>query len=216
MCGAAALSMVFKSFDISLEQAQIWEEVRTQVADGTWIAMSNRIAAFALDHGLRAVVMKAVQPIAVLARCWGSQVRVIINRRLAPDSSLGHFTVLAGITSDAVIEHDPQFGPNLSISNASLLQLWTPNAPYPQCDITGNFMIVFDRPGATPLTEVCAANHEQPRTLTCPNPNCSGKSVPFGIVPAVGCAFSDCGQRTCVEVVCPWCNADVYPHAVGP
>ena len=215
MCGAASLSMVFKSFDISLDQADIWQEVSTLDQKGTRYAMTYLMGGFALRHGLRAVIVKVrqpIQPILVLASCWASQIRVVINRRLAPDSLLGHFTVLAGITPETVIEHDPQNGANLAMLNASLVELWTPNAQCPPCEITGNIMIAFDQPGAAPSTEVCAANHPQPAALTCPNRDCAGKSVPFGIVPAVGCAFRDCDRRTWDEVVCPWCNADVYPQ----
>jgi hypothetical protein len=212
MCGAAALSMVFKSFGINLDQAQIWQEVSTPDSMGTRYAMTYLMGAFALKHGLRAVIAKISEPLPALARCWGRQVRVIINRRLAADSLLGHFTVLAGMTSDAVIEHDPQNGPSLAMPNANLLELWSQNAPCPPCEITGNIMIAFDQPGAASPAEVCDAHHEQPATLPCPNPNCSGKSLPFGIVPAVGCAFRDCSQRTWAKVVCPWCDAGVLPR----
>jgi Peptidase C39 family len=216
MCGAAALVMVFKSFGLTADQTQIWQQVRTQAADGTWYAMSDSIGAFALNNGLRAVIARINQPIPVLATSWDNQVRVIINRRLAQDSFLGHFTVVAGITTGAVIEHDPQNGPNLPMPDATLLQLWTANGPCPPCEITGNIMIAFDQPGPTPPAEVCAAHHGQPSALTCESTTCQGKAVPFGIVPAVGCAYQECAQRTWEVVICPWCNAEVTPPSLNP
>ena len=82
MCGAAALSMVYRSLDLSCSQQEAWGEVAQLDRTGRLAAMTHLLARDATRRGLAAVVVQATDPWAILGRAVAGEVRVILNHRL--------------------------------------------------------------------------------------------------------------------------------------
>ena len=161
-CGAAALCMVLRDFGIDLSQERIWDEIKSPVAPSRpneFRIKTFRLAAFALKYGLDAVVGRLREPFGFLEnlRCEHGY-RLILNHRVRPDSSLGHFSVFVktGKTStdeQTVWLHDPQKGPDRKISATELADLWKPTGQ--NCEITGNIAVLFFRADPDNLADTC-------------------------------------------------------------
>ena len=100
MCGAAALSMVYRSLDLSCSQQEAWGEVAQLDRTGRLAAMTHLLARDATRRGLAAVVVQATDPWAILGRAVAGEVRVILNHRLKTESSWGHYTVLVDVDDE--------------------------------------------------------------------------------------------------------------------
>ncbi len=164
-CGAAALGMVLRSFGIEAEQDDIWDRVKTS-AGTKYRTLTFALAKEARRRSVAAVLGRLRDPWPFLEQCSreaaevpNADFRFVLNHRVRPDSPLGHFSVLVDCRTEdnAVVLHDPQFGPNRTLTAAELRELWTPAGE--ACEITGCVGILFWRPEHT----------EQPdRELTCP------------------------------------------------
>lgn len=199
-CGAAALAMVYASLGIAVPQAEIWQAVAEPNRQGVRTARTYRLARHALEHGLAAVVFQAAQPWEVLRHCWEHEIRVILNHRLRSDSRLGHFSVLAGIGSEEVLLHDPQFGPAQRRTRAELLRLWLPTAG--ESEIVGNVLVaVAPRVACDAVCPQC--QRPLPTRLRCP---ACGSTVALAPGRAWGCVWADCPGRLWRYLFCPQCD----------
>src|SRR5688572_8638910 len=109
-CGAAALSMVYRSLGLECRQDDVWARLRIS-SRSRGAARAHILAADALMQGLSALVVQVRSPWAFLTECSKAGVAVILNHRLSEHSPLGHYTVLDGIEAEMAWVHDPQFGP---------------------------------------------------------------------------------------------------------
>jgi len=147
-CGAAALCMVLQDFGVNVSQERIWDAIKTPVPSkpGEFRTETYRLAAFAREHGVDAIVGRFREPFAFLEQlCCEQGYRLILNHRLRADSPLGHFTVFVKTEKTAegqmIILHDPQKGPNRQISQAELAELWKPMGQ--NSEISGNVGVLF-------------------------------------------------------------------------
>jgi Peptidase C39 family len=201
MCGAAALSMVYRSFGIRCSQAELWARLTDPVASTNVGARSYLLANDALSRGLSALVLRAKDPLRTLENCHVRQLRAILNHRPRRDSSNGHFTVLVDFVADQVVVHDPLAGPNTHILKSDLLELWQPLAG--ASEITGNVLVVVsrDRQSAPPCHQCGKAI---PETIDCPG---CGQSIALRPASVLGCITPICPERAWETLFCPRCDA---------
>src|ERR1051326_5901838 len=90
MCGAAALSMVYRSLGLDVYQDEIWPHIIGKNARGDECARTHRLAADAIGRGFAALVMQAREPWDILAS-HESGVRMILNHRPTREAWTGHY-----------------------------------------------------------------------------------------------------------------------------
>jgi hypothetical protein len=200
MCGAAALSMVYRSFQKPVAQAEIWPKIAKHNRFGSLTSATHLMTQDALQRGFAALAIQAANPLVVLRRCQDSGIRVILNHRLKEDVAAGHYTVLVDLADDHVVLHDPFFGPSRRVPHAALLDLWRPR--YLNAEIAGNILIGIARaPTVPPPCPLC-------RTPIPPHVNCPqcAKPVPLQPTSLLGCVGRDCPGRLWHHVCCPFCD----------
>src|SRR5438552_680660 len=89
MCVAAALCMVYRSFGLACEQAEVWDHV-ARGSRGRRLARTQLLCKDALRRGLSALIVQGRDPWAALRRCAADGLRVILNHRLSPTKREGH------------------------------------------------------------------------------------------------------------------------------
>ena len=203
MCGAAALSMVYRSLDLSCSQQEAWGEVARRDRDGRLAARTHLLARDALRRGLAAVVVEVADPWPVLGRAVAAEVRVILNHRLKAESSSGHYTILVDVDDEHVTLHDPHFGPFRRIDRQEFLDLWLPGSD--PSEIVGHVLVGIET--RSELRWDCAeCGTEVPTTTTCPG---CGATIRLRPVAVLGCIRADCGNRVWRRVFCPECDRGV-------
>src|SRR5262245_50912492 len=85
MCGAASLSMVYRSFDRAIAQAEVWPRIAKTNRVGSLAAATHLIAQDALNRGFVALAIQAKYPLQVLRLCQDNGIRAILNHRLKED-----------------------------------------------------------------------------------------------------------------------------------
>lgn len=199
-CGAACLSMVYRSFGQEVPQRLIWPLIAKKNQYGSIASTTHLMAADATTRGLSAVAVQARYPLEVLRLCRESGIHAILNHRLSPDSPAGHYTVLVDIDATHVTLHDPYFGPSRRLTHSVLLDLWQPRIP--NSEIVGNFLIgVASDPTPTAPCEVC--HTKLPPSIPCPR--CKN---PVSLQPGVllGCLNASCDARMWNYLCCPVCD----------
>jgi hypothetical protein len=153
-CGAACLSMVYRSFGEEVPQAEIWPAIAKRTASGSLASTTHLMVQDAVNRGFSAVAIQARHPLQVLRLCREYGIHVILNHRLRREAPAGHYSVLVDLDDKTVVLHDPFDGPSRRLSHAELLELWQPN--FPNSEITGNVLIaIAARPLASPACEFC-------------------------------------------------------------
>jgi hypothetical protein len=199
-CGAACLSMVYRSFGKEVPQAEIWAAIAKENRFGSLASTTHLMAQDALTRGLCAVAIQARHPLQVLRICRAGGIRAILNHRMKPDSPTGHYSVLAGLDSKNVVFHDPSSGPSQSLPHAELLDLWQPRSI--DSEIVGNVLIaVSAEPMAVPACEFC-------HTPILSEVECPRCNKPVGLQPAaiLGCMNNGCIARMWNYICCPACD----------
>ncbi|HVP00898.1 MAG TPA: cysteine peptidase family C39 domain-containing protein [Bryobacteraceae bacterium] len=199
-CGAACLSMVYKSFGKDVPQASVWPLIAKQNRFGSVASTTHLMAAHALSQGLSALAIQARHPIQVLRICREKGVRAILNHRPRLDAVTGHYTVLVDIDDKTVVIHDPASGPSRRMSHAELLQLWQPASA--NSEIAGNVLIgiAADAP-PIPACEFC--HTPIPAKIDCPK---CGKAVSLSPAALLSCIRDGCIARMWNYVACPTCD----------
>jgi hypothetical protein len=164
-CGAACLSMVYRSFGKDVAQAEIWPAVAKQNRLGSLASTTYLMAQDALSRGFAAIAVQAQHPLQALRLCRDHGIRAILNHRLKQDVATGHYTVLVDIDDKNVVVHDPSYGPSRCLSHAELLELWQPR--FPSSEIIGYVLIgIAAQPPALSACELCRT--PIPATVECP------------------------------------------------
>jgi Papain-like cysteine protease AvrRpt2 len=199
-CGAASLSMVYRSFGKAIPQAEIWSRISKQNHLGSLAGATYLMTQDALNRGFASVALRARHPLQALRLCQDKGIRAILSYRLQKDSATGHYSVLVEIDGEDVVLHDPYFGPSRRLSHAALLELWQPT--FPRSEITGGMLIgIADRTATLPPCRICGAL--VPPAVVCPICN---KSVPLQPAALLGCVEVDCPERMWNLVCCPFCD----------
>jgi hypothetical protein len=199
-CGAACLSMVYKSFGKDIPQGDIWPLIAKPNRFGSVASTTHLMALHAIGQGLSAIIVQARHPLQVLRLCREGGIRAILNQRPRPDVSTGHYTVLIDIDDKTVVVHDPALGPSRRLAHAELMQLWQPQSS--ASEIAGNVVIgIAADPVPIPACEFC--HTAIPSKVDCPR--CK---KPVGLQPAalLGCIRDGCIARMWNFVACPSCD----------
>jgi len=199
-CGAACLSMVYRSFGKEVPQAKIWPAIAKENRLGSLASTTHLMAQDASSRGFRALAVQARHPLQALKLCRESGIRAILNHRLNRSVPTGHFTVLVDIDGKDVFLHDPFLGPSRRLSHAELLELWQPR--FPNSEIVGNVLIgIADQPTLANSCWLCQSTI--PATVECPN--CK-KPVALQPNTVLGCMNTDCVTRIWEYICCPFCD----------
>jgi hypothetical protein len=199
-CGAACLSMAYRSFGKQVVQAEIWPAIAKQNRFGAISSTTHLMAKDAVTRGFRAIAFQARHALQVLRLCRDSGIRAILNHRVQPDSTAGHYSVLVDIDGSQVVLHDPIFGAARRLSHAELSQLWLPTL---NSVIAGNVLIAI-APIADAQASSCEYCHTpMPLSVGCPRCN-----QPVGFQPGIvmGCVRDGCIARMWNWVCCPACD----------
>jgi hypothetical protein len=199
-CGAACLSMVYRSLGMEAPQSEIWPAIAKVNRFGSFASTTHLIAQDALNRGFAAVAIQAKYPLQVLRQCRDTGVRAILNHRLKKDSPVGHYSVFVDIDDKSVTLHDPFFGPAQRLSHAELLNLWQPRLP--NSEITGHVLIGIAT--QTSAAAECWLCHTPlPPGAECPN--CK-KIVSLRPAAVLGCTNNVCLTRLWNSICCPFCD----------
>lgn len=199
-CGAACLSMVYRSFGKEVAQGEIWQAISKRNRFGSVASTTHLMAQDALNRGFSAVAIQARHPLQALRLCRDGGLRAILNHRLQPDTPTGHYSVLIDIDGKDVVLHDPFLGPSRRVSHADLLELWQPR--FANSKIVGNALIVVA--ASPPLAPPCEFCHTPiPTNVECPQCH-----KPVGLRPGamLGCMSNGCIARMWNYVCCPSCD----------
>ena len=81
-CGAACLSMVYKSFGKDVEQSAIWPLIAKPNRFGAVSSTTHLMALHAQSQGFSAMAIQSRHPVETLRRCREAGIRTILNHRL--------------------------------------------------------------------------------------------------------------------------------------
>jgi len=199
-CGAACLSMVYRSFGMEVTQDAIWPAIAKETRFGSLSSTTHLMARDALSRGFAAVALQTRHALQTLRICRDSGIRAILNHRLTHDTPTGHYSVLVDIDNRNVVLHDPFFGPSRCLSHTELLELWLPRLP--GSEIVGNVLIaVATEPPVVSMCQLC-------RTSIPANIGCPRCKKPVGLQPGVliGCMSGTCVARLWNYICCPACD----------
>ena len=200
LCGAASLSMIYRSFGEVVPQAEIWPRISRLDRLGDGASATYLMAQDALNRGFVALPIQARYPLQVLRLCQDKGIRVVLNHRLQEGSATGHYSVLVDIDGESAVLHDPYFGPARHIPHAALLDLWLPH--YPNAEITGNVLIgIAAQPSDVPPCQLCGS-------VIPPHVDCPNCRKPVVLQPAMllGCVGASCAGKMWNYICCPFCD----------
>jgi hypothetical protein len=199
-CGAAALAMVYRSFNIDRRQEQIWPAIASRSALGKWCARAQSLVADAGRCGLHALVVQARDPWVIPALCLDHAVRVILNHASDPTTGAGHFSVLRALTLEHIVLHDPDVGPDRMVTRDEFLRLWNPRAP--RREILDQVLIaIADEASSLGPCPLCSATAGD--EFVCPG--CRQTVVVQPLV-VLRCLTNWCPMRAWEQVFCPNCD----------
>jgi hypothetical protein len=200
-CGAACLSMAYRSFGKQVAQTEIWPVIAKANRFGQVSSTTYLMAQDALKRGFSAVAIQARHPLQALRLAKAAGIRAILNHRVQRDSAAGHYSVLVDIDAKEVVLHDPLFGAARRLSHAELMELWLPQVP--NSEIIGGVLIAIGAAGlpAQPACEFC-------RTPMLSSVDCPRCSKPVGLEPGavLGCIKDGCIARMWNWICCPSCD----------
>jgi hypothetical protein len=224
-CGAACLSMAYRSFGQQIGQTEIWPLIAKPNRFGQISSTTHLMVQDALNRGFSAVAIQARHPFQVLRLCQAAGIRAILNHRVRRDSTSGHYSVLVDIDRQDVLLHDPLFGAARRVSHAELAELWISQVS--DSEIARGVVIAL-APSKQPGVPSCEFCHT-PMPLNVDCPRCTN---PTSVRPAevLGCVRDGCIARMWNWVCCPKCDhvfnfepgaasanaAATHPSAAGP
>ena len=200
-CGAACLSMVYRSLGKQVAQTDIWPAIAKQNRFGRISSTTYLMTQDALNRGFRAVAIQARHPLQALRLCKEGGIRAILNHRVRSDSAAGHYSVLVDIDNKDVILHDPLFGAGRRLSHAELLELWTPQIA--DSEIMGAVLLAVSVPSPSPIPACEFCHTPMQPSLNCPT---CGKSIGLEPGAVLACMKDGCIARMWNWVCCPACD----------
>jgi hypothetical protein len=201
MCGAACLSMVYRSLGKQVSQLEIWPAIAKRNYLGRVASTTHLMALDASNRGFSAVAFQARHPLEALKRCRTLGAHAILNHRSSREASTGHYSLLVDIDEKNVFIHDPAVGPSRRLSHPELMELWQPGLT--DSEIVGNVLIAIAADASAPAScEFC-------RTLMPLEVECPRCKEPVGLHPGgvLGCIGEACIARIWNYVCCPKCDA---------
>src|SRR5512140_3387987 len=78
MCGAASLSMIYRSFGETVPQAEIWSRISKHNRSGSLASTTYLMAQDALGRGFSALAIQVKHPLQVLRLCRENGIRVVL------------------------------------------------------------------------------------------------------------------------------------------
>ncbi len=202
-CGAACLSMVYRSLGLDVSQEEIWPEISKLNRFGSLASTTHLMVHDAAKRGLRAVAIEVRHPLPALRQCRAYRLNVIVNHRLQNTAAAGHYSVLADIDTESVVLHDPHAGPLRRLSQLEFLELWVPaTAP---SEITGHVLIAITA-GGTPTSSAVGCpfcRTLMPAEIECPQCRASVSLRPRAVL---GCVNDSCFARMWERICCPSCD----------
>jgi len=218
-CGAACLSMVYRSFGEGLSkevpQEEIWAAISKTNRFGSLASTTYLMTQDALKRGFSAVAFQARHPLQVLRLSRDDaalgKIRLILNHRLRADSASGHYSVLTHVDEQHVVLHDPLLGPSRRLTHAELLELWRPS--FANSEIVGNVLIAITAQPPAPFA--CEFCHEKiPENAVCPKCRTAVVLQPSSLF---GCFRNRCIARMWNYICCHNCDHmwDARAHALG-
>jgi hypothetical protein len=200
-CGAACLSMAYRSLGKPVPQKDIWPVIAKANRFGQISSTTYLMAQDALKRGFTAVAIQARHPLQALRLSKEAGIRAILNHRVQRDSPAGHYSILVDIDAKDVVVHDPLLGAARRLPHAELMELWLPQVP--NSEIAGGVLIAIGAPGlpAQPACEFC-------RTPMLSSVDCPRCSKPVGLEPGavLGCIKDGCIARMWNWICCPACD----------
>jgi hypothetical protein len=199
-CGAACLSMVYRSLGEVVPQTQIWPSIAKPNRGGSLASTTHLMARDALMRGFSAIAIQVRHPLQALRICRQSGVRAILNHRLRQDTPTGHYSVMVDLDEKNVVLHDPYYGPARNVPHAELLELW--QRRFSTSEIVGNLLIgVASQPASIAVCELCQT--PIPAIVECPK---CAQEVPLRPSTLLGCVNTACARRMWNYICCPACD----------
>ena len=199
-CGAACLSIVYRSLGQEVAPGEIWPAIAKKNQFGSIASTTHLMTQDALNRGFAAVAFQAKHPLLLLRRCRDMGIHAILNHRLRHDAPTGHYSALIDVDDHNVVLHDPPYDEPVALSHAELLELWQPH--FPNSEIAG-FTLIGVAPHAvdTPACDLCGT--PIPSRVECPSCN-----QPVGLEPRLllGCVNNACIARAWNDICCPTCD----------
>ncbi|NLS91234.1 MAG: hypothetical protein GXX96_03500 [Planctomycetaceae bacterium] len=199
-CGAAALTMVYRSLGVECEQPAVWHRVAEEIRDGVCATRTHRLTLDASRQGLAAVTLQAERPAELLAQVSKTGARVVLNHRLQRGSHLGHYSVLLRFDGREIEIHDPHGGPNRVLPWEEFAELWCPK-PGPSEIVGGVLVAIGTRPSIAGTCDHCG--QQIPADWSCGR---CGQPVPTGPAGVVTCVAPGCPERFWRRLFCPHCD----------
>jgi hypothetical protein len=200
-CGAACLSMVYRSLGQEVSQRLIWPLIAKKNIYGSIASTTHLMAADAITRGFSAVAIQARHPLQALRVCRDSGIRAILNHRLQPDSPAGHYTVFVDIDGTNVKVHDPYFGPSRRVTHDVFLDLWQPRLA--NSEIVGNFLIGMAAAESSDVPPCETCHTPFVKVVQCPRCKNGVSLEPLALL---GCMNNACAARLWNYVCCPTCD----------
>lgn len=199
-CGAAAFSMVYKALGHPVPQRDIFKAVSFQdVSTGGLACLVRLLYLDALARGFHVLHVRAINPIEMLRNCYEHYIKAITHERAAPNSTVGHCSVLIGIDDDCVYQHCSALGPRQLFGYNEILERM---APIGVSDIgLGNYITLI----SNPLTEKHKCKECDtviPEFMLCPN---CGKQIRLSPSEPLGCIDPECFGHKWIDIDCPFC-----------
>ena len=188
-CGPASLAMVYRSFGLTVRQADLWPESKGMLPE--------RIARHAQEWGFATVLLRAARPWELLQDCFAKQLRVIVIHRMTFGGTGWHASVLRGLNESEIVLHDPGRGPDRQLSRADFLALWGPSLW--SLLATGFLLVAISRDTVTDL--LCPCGQQLPELVPCPR---CGRSIPWQPGTVLGCGKA-CSARHWSALYCTSC-----------
>lgn len=199
-CGAAALTMVYRSLGLECRQDAVWQRVAEQIGSGGKATRTHRLALDACKLGLSAVILQAEQPAPLLTQLLEADARVILNHRLDDESALGHYSVLLSFDGNRIVIHDPHRGPERALPWPEFTELWQPCRG--RCEIIGRVLIALGvRSQGNRACTVCGS--AVPLQVSCGR---CDQAIALGPQGAVGCVVPGCAGQSWTRLFCPHCD----------
>ena len=199
-CGAACLSMVYRSLGKEVAQTQIWPSIAKPNRAGNPASTTHLMARDALARGFSAIAIQVRHPLQALRICHHSGIRAILNHRLKEDAPAGHYSVMVDLDDKNVVLHDPYYGPARNVPHVDLLELW--QRRFSSSEIVGNVLIgIAARPSSIAACQRCQT--PIPSTAQCPK---CAQQILLQPSALLGCMNTACAGRMWNYICCPACD----------
>ncbi|MCX5666650.1 MAG: C39 family peptidase [Candidatus Omnitrophica bacterium] len=199
MCGAACLSMAYKSFGEDYTQDEIFEFTATPcIVDGKNRPTNPiyKMAQDPLNRGYHAIAIQAKDPMVFfqLFSTIKDRIRVIVSMVPGVGVHGSHLMLLIDANEKDLVFHDPDKCPSYHLTREKFIKKWVS---------FGLIAISKDAPKAYSCP-VCGGS--VPDNVTCPK---CDKSIPLEPKEVLGCVNDECSGKMWTLLFCPYCSMNI-------